>query len=431
MKKLDLKKSKWLLLVLAVIIALASAAVKSGRPVPGGEYAGAWVTLGTKTAEKGIAPNGEPFSIDSVKTPSVLAKAIEKSGLTGKVTAEELALALVLRPAYSAGILDQLKSYDPLSSFSISHRVRAEEYHPVSYQAVLSNKFSSPLDGSQLSALLEAVLSEYKAYYPVRYGADFSSGAIGAVYSSASSGGLAEAEAIRLDLGALKGYAEDLAQLAPDFASKSGKTFASVASAAERLITGELAYAVHAAGGSNAAFEELAASAAGRADALANELAALQELAASYHRDSTSYMELQTDLVIVGENSAATYEAITARIASVSAKLAEEKAAVEGYRSAAASQAPDPALAKTAVASAKAKAGSIISEFTSLLKEYNEKYAEGDAFTYSAVSFTAKQKDVSSFKSLAAKSLLPLCGLAIAAIILIDILRLLLEKKRK
>ena len=137
LKKIDFKKCRWLILVVAVIAALIAAAVRSGAEVPEGAHANAWITAGGRTASSGLAPNGEPFDIYRIRDIAVLGKAIEKSGLAGRISAEELAANLAVRPASSGGLVSQLRSFESQTTYSPTRTVKTEEYHSSVWQIQL------------------------------------------------------------------------------------------------------------------------------------------------------------------------------------------------------------------------------------------------------------------------------------------------------
>ena len=434
LKKIDLKKCRWLILVLAVIVALIAAAVRSGFEVPEGAHANAWITAGGRTAASGLAPDGEPFDIYEIRSSAVLSKAIEKSGLAGKVTEEELAANLAVRPASSGSTVDQLRSFESQTTYSPTRSVKPEDYHTSVWQIQLYGRFAEKLSESQLTALLGDVLSSYRELCAAEYAVSYSPDAVKAA-ASGNGTAVSKADALGVRLSTLKGMAEELAKADPQFANGT-KTFASIAESAQRIITTELASAKAAALAQPEGapgYEALAAECESRIEVLSEELAALNKLASVYNIDNTSYMELQTDLIVVKENSSATYEAIAERTGMVSEELASAKQLLAQCRAALELQSgsADPALAEAALKLAESSTAALEKELSAMIGAYNEKYGPDSYLSFTGVSFTGKVGDTTSFKRLAVTYVLPVF-LAVALVLLvIDLLQMLAAAIKK
>ena len=432
LKKIDLKKSRWLILVLAVIVALIAAAVRSGSEVPEGAHANAWISAGGKTASSGLAPDGEPFDIYRIRDIAVLGKAIEKSGLAGRISAEELAANLAVRPASSGGLVSQLRSFESQTTYSPTRTVKTEEYHSSVWQIQLYGRFSEKLSESQLTALLGEILSAFKelcaAEYSVAYDPDEVKAAAGGTKDAVS-----KAEALSIRLSTVKGIAEDIAKADPQLAGGTNR-FALIAENAQHIFTTELASAKAAAAaqaGSSVGYEALAAECESRIEVLSEELSALKKLAADYNVDTTSYMELQTDLIVVKENSSATYEAVIERTDTVSRQLASARQLLAECRAAADLSDGGAASAEEALAQAEKSIALLEKELSAMLDEYDKSHSPDSYLSFTGVSFIGRVGDTTSFKRLAVTYVLPVLLAVVLILLVIDLLQMLAAALRK
>ena len=162
---------KWLILAVAIVLGFVLSLMNFLVWSPSKEYARATVDLLYDGATSGLAPNGEVFLIDNLKDEELLTAAIQASGLTDRITPQELSRNLVIRGSYPNDIIEQIKAFDSLLAADPTRQVRVEEYHPTNYSVYIYNQFANRLTSAQLQDLLTNVLSEYKSLYTRLYSA--------------------------------------------------------------------------------------------------------------------------------------------------------------------------------------------------------------------------------------------------------------------
>ena len=137
---------RWLILVFAIILGLILSLLNFLVLNPSKESVSASMELLYDGAAEGLSPNGQPFSIDSIKNSGLLTTAIEESGLVGVISAEELAQNMVVRGAYPSNIISQIESVQSLFSADPTREIGVDEYYPTTYRIAINNSFKNKLN---------------------------------------------------------------------------------------------------------------------------------------------------------------------------------------------------------------------------------------------------------------------------------------------
>ncbi len=174
MKKKTVKKeTPWLkltaiVLVICFLIGAILAFVRF-RQDPGTPYAGCSVELTFDGAASGKAPNGEKYDIGELTSDEVITEGLRRSGLEGKVTAEQVRSNLIVQGSYPENIISQLISYDSLMDFNTRRTVTADDYYPTLYSVKLYHRFDGKLSDQEVKTLLQEIVKAFRDTFAVRY----------------------------------------------------------------------------------------------------------------------------------------------------------------------------------------------------------------------------------------------------------------------
>ena len=165
----NVKKTHWLRNTLCVLIAcgilgtVISAVIFSRNP--GKTFTSASVQFSFDGAAEGIAPNGNPFTLEAVSSDEVLGEALEKAGMADRYTPEQVRKYLETTGVYPENIVEQMMSYESLLDFSASRALNFSAYHPTQYSVVLYNGFDPKISKADLETLMKSILDAYRAYF--------------------------------------------------------------------------------------------------------------------------------------------------------------------------------------------------------------------------------------------------------------------------
>ncbi len=173
MKKLG--KMSWLKRTLCVLVACAIIGTIISailfRAHPDRTYVSASIEFSFDGAAEGIAPNGYAFTIDAIESDTVLNRALEDAGMSGRYTAEQIRGQLETTGVYPEDIVEQMMSYESLLDFSANRTLTISAYHPTLYSVALYNDFDKSISQGDLSNLLGCVMTAYQAYFAETYAA--------------------------------------------------------------------------------------------------------------------------------------------------------------------------------------------------------------------------------------------------------------------
>ena len=167
------KKTHWLRTTIAVLLicgiagtVLAAVLFKTN---PDKTYAAASIQFTFDGATDGLAPNKQAFRMEEIASDDILEQAVESSGLAGTLTPDDIRRCLLVRGTYPENMVEQVMSYESLLSFTANRELTVSDFHPTVFNLKLVNDFSPALSQSQLTGLLEGILTAYKAYFTERY----------------------------------------------------------------------------------------------------------------------------------------------------------------------------------------------------------------------------------------------------------------------
>lgn len=213
------KKTHWLRTTLIVLIACGIA----GLVIAGITYqkdagrtsASASIRFSFDGAAEGKAPNGYSFDVSGITGDEVLSAALEAAGLQEEYTTEQVRKNMTVTGVYPENIAEQMTKYVSLLDSSADMQAELSDYRATQYSVVLYNDFDQKLSAEQLTNLLDKILETYREYFFRVFSASLDMTTPIAdlpEYDYAQ-----QLEAISEAVTQQRRYAQEMAELAPDF----------------------------------------------------------------------------------------------------------------------------------------------------------------------------------------------------------------------
>lgn len=182
------------------------------------------ISLNFEGVEKGLNPEGEPFSISELTNKQVLEETITELNLTNKgIDAEMLRKNLTIQGIVPQNILSQMMTINKMAEKDVTQleKIGQLEYYPTQYKVQLHIIKDMNLSGQEAEQVLATLVGNYKDYFMEKYNdKQLISTAITTVEPSRYD----YAEYILLvdeQLEEAKAFLEEKIKVAPDFRSKT------------------------------------------------------------------------------------------------------------------------------------------------------------------------------------------------------------------
>ena len=430
------KLGKWNLLIIAIIIGLILSLINFLFINPSKEYVSAVFNLLYSGAEKGEAPNGQPYSVDIIQSEEFLAEVIEKAGLTGRIEISDLSANMTVRGSYPANIIEQVKSFESLLTSDPTRVVSVSDYHPTTFGISIYNEFPEKLDKTQLTGLLNTLVDEYKIRYQKLYGAGVEWEALGELFVPKDRDYMQAVDLLSAECRLVDEHAQALYKVKQSF-DKDGATFLALSTRAKSILSSDIQ--------SLSAMITLNALSKDRDalrqkyvyerdiqvrmyDALSKELEQVEGLIASYYKDSTLYLGSGDSIITVEGNSEETYEKLIEEKNELSAELTEAGINIRDIESRIAdidanaeSDPMDDAFLAEAITDVENKINELIKEFNDLAAAYNEEYASTSSIRSNPAVYHGRKLISGSYIKALIKSEAPLCAVALIVILAIGL----------
>ena len=168
-KPLTLWNKVLIILCSAIVVGLILSVVLFYKRA-GANTVSSTIELTFEGAAEGKAPDGYAFSIDDLTSDEIINAALERCGLAGKFTPDQVRKALVISGGYPQDIIGQTMSYDSLLNLTASRTLTVDRFHPTLFSVTLYDRFDTKLSKAQLTKLLESMLEVYKEHFVMVYG---------------------------------------------------------------------------------------------------------------------------------------------------------------------------------------------------------------------------------------------------------------------
>ena len=225
-----MKKTHWLRNTLIVLIACGLAGTVLAAVLFSGEagspYASSSIQFSFEGAADGKAPNGYAFDVSGLTSDDVLNEALEATGLAGTYTAEQVRGSMNVTGVYPEKIAEQMTKYVSLLSAAAGTQAAVSDYHATQYSVTLYNDFDKSISSGKLTELLGAIMTAYRARFTKVYGPSLAK--TDPIANLPDYDYAQQLEAISESVKQQSRYAEELAEMAPDFLL-SGKGFGDIA----------------------------------------------------------------------------------------------------------------------------------------------------------------------------------------------------------
>ncbi len=440
------KLGKWNILIIAVILGIIISLVRFLITDPSREYANAGLMLLYSGAESGKAPNGQPYSIDVIRSGEFLEGVIDKAGLKDKISAEELAENMAVRGSYPRDIIQQIKSWDSLLTSDPTRVVRLSDYYPTSFSVSIYNEFRSKLSKAQLTSLLNTLIDEYKQRYQKVYGAGVDWSSIDGIFSPDGRDYMQAVDLLTKKAQMVDTHSQALYNEKQAF-SFSGTTFATLSTRAQAIISSDL-QSLSANITLNALSKDVAAlrqkyayeveSLTRKLQTLTRNLSSVEALIEGYEMDATIYLGSGDNVITVAGNSKETYEALIQAKADLSGEITETRISINDYTgkiedldAQAEAGAHDDTAITASIKAAEKKINDLISDFDALAEAYNDEYASTSTIRSTSAVFRGNSIASTSFIKTVIMSEAPLCALALIVIFLIGLIGEMKKSGRK
>lgn len=168
-KSLTLWNKVLIILCLAIVVGLVLSVVLFYKRA-GANTVSSTIELTFEGAAEGKAPDGYAFSIDDLTSDEIINEALERCGLAGKFTPDQVRKALVISGGYPQDIIGQTMSYDSLLNLTASRTLTVDRFHPTLFSVTLYDRFDTKLSKAQQTKILESLLEVYKEHFAMVYG---------------------------------------------------------------------------------------------------------------------------------------------------------------------------------------------------------------------------------------------------------------------
>lgn len=214
-----MKKTHWFRNTLIVLIACGLAGTVLAAILFFGEagspYAASSIQFSFEGAADGKAPNGYAFDVSGLTSDDVLNEALEATGMAGTYTAEQVRSSLNVTGVYPEKIAEQMTKYVSLLSADAGTQAAVSDYHATQYSVTLYNDFDRNISSGKLTELLGAIMTAYRTRFTQTYGPSLAK--TDPITNLSEYDYAQQLEAIGGSVTQQSRYAEELAEMAPDF----------------------------------------------------------------------------------------------------------------------------------------------------------------------------------------------------------------------
>ena len=432
------KLGKWNLLILAIILGLILSLLNFLVINPSKEYVSSGFILLHSGAEKGEAPNGQPYSVSVIQSEDFLKDVLDKTGLSNKLTVEELLDNMAVRGSYPSNIIEQIKSWDSLLTSDPTRVVSLSEYYPTTYGISIYNEFKNKLSKTELTGLLSTLISEYTDRYQKLYGAGVEWDKLGDVFDTESRDYAQAVDLLSVKCDLVDKHSQALYEVKQTF-EKDGTTFLALSTRAKSILSSDLQSlsAMITLNAMSKDTETLRQKYVYEDDiqirklnALTQELKQVEELIESYEKDATLYLGSNDNVIEVKGNSKETYEKLIDEKTRLAAELNETRITISDIESRIADidanaegSLIDGSVLEKAIASASKKIDALVADFDALAQAYNEEYASTSSIRETAIKYHGRSLASGAFVKTVIKSEAPLCAAALVVILIIGLVK--------
>ena len=336
-----MKKTHWfrntlIVLVCCGIVGTVLAAVLFASD-GGRTSASASVQFSFDGAAEGKAPNGYPFDVSGFTSDEVLEAALSEAGLEGTYTAEQLRDNLTVTGVYPEKIVEQMTKYVSLLDKDASSQAAVTDYRATQYTVTLYNDFDRNISASALKELVDAVMKAYRAYFTKTCTAGLDTQE--AISDLPEYDYAQQLEAIAESNKRLNRYAEDMAELAPDFMVKK-KGFTDIAMRYQELdsdidrLTATVTFNVVSKDSDRLKkrYEMEIRTQQYQLDSLTEELKLVEEQVNAYDKDGIIYVSAGGSLKQVGSDETGTYDKLVEKRKELTDKISAIRAKIALYQ---------------------------------------------------------------------------------------------------
>ncbi len=114
-------------------------------------------------------PNGEPFTVEAIKSDKVINRALEKLALAGECDTELIKESMRIKGSFPEDVMERLSSYNSVYDYEIEGIINQEKYYATEYTITLFDDFKPGVSTNRLKSILETICEEFESYFRNTY----------------------------------------------------------------------------------------------------------------------------------------------------------------------------------------------------------------------------------------------------------------------
>lgn len=114
-------------------------------------------------------PNGEPFTVEGIKSDKVIDRALEKLVLKGDYDTQLIKESMRIKGSFPEDVMDRLSSYNSVYDYDGVGSVNQEQFYATEYTITLFDDFKPGISTDRLKSILGAICEEFETYFRNTY----------------------------------------------------------------------------------------------------------------------------------------------------------------------------------------------------------------------------------------------------------------------
>lgn len=385
----------------AGLISLIASVIDFKGPNKQLSYAAEAIQFNYDGASDGCDPNGRSFDAINFMTDDIIVNALQKSDLTSeKYSVESVKQYIAIENVVPKNIVKEINSYESILDLEDPNtdRITTKDYHPVRYRFVVYQNLG--VSEGKLKELVKNLVDEYIAKFNDTYTNSLDKVSFDETLAFDEYDYSYQTDLLSRKISVLTSFGNELHNRHNDFAVE-GKSFRDLSAVGSQLIENLNSIDSYISLKSiskdpqrlkdyyNYRLELLNKD----KEKYEKDLAEVTLQLDNYTKDNTVYVANGETIVTISNNSAATYDTLSAKKISLETKLASINAEIDDVtelRDRIDLVTPAEILnVETRIDSIKAKYESLETEFTSMLNQYNAKYMGGGVVAKSKIVYNS------------------------------------------
>ena len=393
-------------------------------------------------ASDGKDPNGNVFNPVSFLTDDIIESALEKTELTYKI--DEVRAHISLENVVPENIVEEISSYEKITTSDSSRTISSKDYHPVRYRFYLYHNLDNKMSKERLNRFLYNIADDYCNKFYVTYKKSFDESAYQDLFNLDNYDYIYQGQIVSTRLSVLMNYAEEVYKEHDDFLV-NGKSFRDLYLKAQQLIGTDASkinniIVLNALSKDVERLKDYYSFLIERLNydktKYQSDLTAISAQVTNYEIDSTVYVGTGDNVIKVESNSVETYNALLARQISISNSITAIEKQITDYTNildklnnpSGGSTAED--TVKSMISELNKEYGDLESLFKAMIEEYNKEYIKGTAIEQTSVRYSKSSLFSGAFVKRTIKNAAPIMLTVMFGIAVYYLIRAKRKEKR-